>query len=64
MKLSENNLRTTAIAEWHTESGAVEALWLTNLMQDAGFQMVEEGTRPGTLYFWPTNHDGCPRRSM
>ena len=26
------------------------ARW-TSLMQDAGFQMVEQGTRPGTLYF-------------
>src|SRR6267142_5041467 len=25
------------------ESGAAGALWLTNLMQDAGFQMVEDG---------------------
>jgi hypothetical protein len=23
----------------------------TGLLQDAGFQMVEQGTRPGTLYF-------------
>jgi hypothetical protein len=27
-----------------------QARW-TSLLQDAGFQIVEQGTRPGTLYF-------------
>jgi len=23
--------------------------------------MVKKAPRPGTLYFWPTDHDGCPK---
>src|SRR5579863_4522817 len=32
-------------------SGTRSAERWTSLLQDAGFQMVEQGTRPGTLYF-------------
>ena len=32
-------------------SGTRSQAWWTSRLEEAGFQMVEQGTRPATLYF-------------